>query len=142
MSIEGLAKAMLQPINPAASILLGGYTVLWGLWVVNPWWSVFAAADLYSVMATIAPEWAFGCFALLCGSAMVYGAHRRSYYAFTNGAVAVGFHWFLICLCYFLGDWQNTGGITALMLAVYASYLYLNVRVNFHGHKKIHSLLQ
>jgi hypothetical protein len=128
---EHLAGALLKPINPSASVILGVYTVLWGLWVVNPFWSVFARAPLYSVMASLAPEWAWGCFALFCGGMMIYGATNRSFRALTNGAIAVWGHWFIISVCYFFGDWQSTGGITALMLAVYAGFVYLNIRVNY-----------
>jgi hypothetical protein len=127
----------LKPINPAASIILGIYTVLWGLWVVNPFWSVFARAPLYTVMAQLAPEWAWGCFALFCGGLMIYGAAKRSFGALTRGAGFVGMHWFLICLCYFLSDWQSTGGITALMMAIYAGFVYLNIRVNYKETKKL-----
>jgi hypothetical protein len=134
---EHLAGALLKPINPAASIILGVYTILWGLWVINPLWSVFARAPLYSVMATIAPEWAWGCFALFCGSVMVYGSMKRSYRALTNGAGVVNFHWTIVGLCYFLGDWQSTGGITALCIAFYAGFVYLNIRVNYKKTKQI-----
>lgn len=134
---EHLAGALLKPINPAASIILGVYTIIWGLWVINPIWSVFARAPLYAVMASLAPEYVWGAFALLCGSAMVFGATRRSFRALTNGAIAVWFHWLLIGVCYFLGDWQSTGGITAIMLAVYAGFVYLNIRVNYKESKEL-----
>lgn len=110
---------------------------MWGLWVGNPIWSVFARAPLYSVMAHIAPEWAWGCFAILCGSLMIYGATKRSFGALTRGAGAVGIHWFLISLCYFFADWQSTGGITGLMLSIYAGFVYLNIRVNYKETRKL-----
>lgn len=134
---EHLAGALLKPINPAASVILGVYTVLWGLWVVNPLWSVFARAPLYSVMAQLAPEWVWGCFALICGSLMIYGATKRSYRALTNGAGIVNFHWTIVGLCYLFGDWQSTGGITALCIAFYAGFVYLNIRVNYKGKKHL-----
>lgn len=137
MNQEHLAGALLKPINPAASIILGVYTILWGLWVACPFWSVFARAPLYSVMASLFPEWVWGLFAIFCGSLMVYGATKRSFGALTRGSGFVGIHWFLIGLCYFLGDWQSTGGITAIMLSVYAGFVYLNIRVNF---KETHKL--
>lgn len=134
---EHLAGALLKPINPAASVILGIYTILWGLWVVNPYWSVFARAPLYDVMAQLAPEWMWGCFALLCGGLMAYGATKRSYRALTNGAGAVWFHWCIIGICYFLADWQSTGGITSLCIACYAAFVYLNIRVNYKDTKHL-----
>ncbi len=67
----------------------------------------------------------------------MYGAVRRSFGALTRGAGFVGLHWFCISLCYFLGDWQSTGGITALMMAIYAGFVYLNIRVNYKETKEL-----
>jgi len=88
-------------------------------------------------MATIAPEWGWGAFAIFCGTLMILGATRRSFGALTRGSGIVAIHWFLVGTCYFLGDWQNTGGITAIMMAVYAAFVYLNIRVNYKETRKL-----
>lgn len=61
---------------------------------------------------------------------MGYGVVRQSYGSLTRGALAGFFHWFIICIFYFMADYQNTGGITALMLAMYCAFIYVNLRVN------------
>lgn len=137
---QKLATALLLPINPAAVVLLGIYTVVWGAWVANPFWSVFGQAQLYSVLASAAPfpfppEAFWGLFAILCGLITIYGAYRRNYRSLINGAAAACWHWMMIAVFYFLGDPASTGGITALFLAIYAGFIYLNVRVNFKSHK-------
>lgn len=131
MTTDQLVRALLLPINPAAVILLGIYTVVWGVWVANPFWSVFSQAELYGVLATVAPEVFWGCLAILCGIVTVYGAVKRSYRALINGSSVAGWHWFMITVFYFMGDPLNTGGITALIFAVYAIFIYLNLKVNF-----------
>lgn len=131
MTTDQLVRALLLPINPAAVILLGIYTVVWGVWVANPFWSVFSQAELYGVLATVAPEVFWGCLAILCGTVTVYGAVKRSYRALINGSSVAGWHWFMITVFYFMGDPLNTGGITALIFAVYAIFIYLNLKVNF-----------
>ena len=142
-----LAKALLLPINPAAVIILGLYTVTWGLWVVNPFWTVFTQAPLYSAMSALAPdmippEYFWGTIAVVCGIIIVYGALKRYYRALIVGATVAGWHWFMIAVLYFVGDWQNTGGITSLCFAVYAAFIYLNIRVNFHDHKDSKEILR
>ncbi len=127
-----LAKALLLPINPAAVIILGIYTVLWGFWVVNPFWTAFTSAPLYSVLVSLAPEVFWGCLAIFCGSITVYGAVKRYYRPLVWGACVAGWHWLMIAIFYLLGDWQNPAGITALIFCVYAVFVYLNIRVNFH----------
>ncbi len=134
---ERLAKALLLPINPALIIVLGIYTTVWGAWVLNPWSDLFSRAELYSVMAHMAPEWAWGAFAIFCGSLIIYGAVKRSYGPLVRGAIAGGGHWFLIALCYFLGDIGSTGGITSLTFAIYAALVGLNIKINFKDNKKM-----
>lgn len=140
-SKEKLAHALLLPINPAAVILLGIYTVLWGLWVANPFWSVFTQAELYGVLATVAPEVFWGCLAIVCGSVTIYGAVKRRYGPLTRGAQTSGWHWLMISIFYFMGDPLNTGGITALIFAVYAAFVYLNIRVNFKENRESPNIL-
>jgi hypothetical protein len=69
---------MLKPINTAAIIILGAYTILWGLWVANPFWTVFDQAPIYNWMMQVMPEWIWGVVAILVGLLMVYGVLRHS----------------------------------------------------------------
>ena len=133
---ERLAQALLLPINPAAVIIMGIYTVVWGIWVANPFWTVFTQAALSSKLASLAPEYFWGTIAIICGTITIYGAVSRRYGPLTRGAMAAGWHWLMIAIFYFMGDPFNTGGITALIFAVYAAFIYLNLRVNFKGDKK------
>lgn len=132
---EKLAKALLLPINTAAVILLGIYTTIWGFWVANPFWTVFTQAQLYSVLSGLAPEVFWGSIAIFCGIIVSWGAIRRHYRPLVIGASVAFWHWLMIGIFYCLGDIFNTGGITALFLAVYAGYIYLNIRVNFKNDK-------
>jgi len=138
---EKLAKALLLPINPAAVIILGIYTVVWGLWVANPLWPVFTHADLYSQMASFMPEWAWGLVAIIMGGITIYGAVKRYYAALVRGAASSGFFWLFVAVFYFAGDAANTGGITALCFAAYAFFIYLNIRVNFKDDQRSPFLL-
>lgn len=126
-----LAEALLLPINPALIVLLGIFTMVWGAWLANPFWTVFTQAPLYNYMASFAPEWAWGGIAVAVGVVICYGAVQRSYRALTTGAGVAFIHWFLIACMYFAGDPLNTGGITALTIALYAAVVYLNIRINF-----------
>lgn len=128
---EKLAEALLLPINPAAVIILGIYTAVWGLWVANPFWEVFSHAPLYSAMASFMPEYIWGILAITMGAITIYGAVNRYYAALVRGAAASGFFWLFVCIFYFVGDAASTGGITALVFSVYAAFIYLNIRVNF-----------
>lgn len=150
---EKLARALLLPINPAVVVLLGIYTALWGFWVANPFWTVFSQAKLYSAMNNakfvqwfgevgISPEVFWGTIALACGVLIIHGALRRSYKSLVRGATIAFFHWGIISLMYFIGDWQNTGGITALLMSVYGAFLYVNIRINFKERHQMDDVLR
>ena len=151
---QKLTESLLLPINPAAVIILGVYTTLWGLWIFSPFWTVFTQASLYRVMlsispgrlfdslALISPEIFWGSIAIVCGILITYGAVVRVYGPLVRGARVGAWHWLVIAIMYFLGDPLNTGGITSLMLCVYSVFIYLNLRVNFKNNKDEMHLLE
>lgn len=127
--LKRMLREILQPINTAAVMILGVFTVLWGLWVAAPWWDVFTRAAAFQYFL-IMPEWIWGFIAISAGSAMIHGVMRSSYKSLTTGAMVGFVHWFVICVFFFAGDWQNVGGVTYMMIAVYCAFIWLNMRVN------------
>lgn len=119
-----------HPINTSAVMIMAVYTFVWGLWVVNPFWDVFRTAPTYSALMQVLPEVVWGIFATTVGLVMIYGVIRSSFKSLTTGAFAGALHWMIICGGYFAGDWQNTAGITTLMITIYCSFVYLNLKVN------------
>lgn len=126
---DGIAKSLLLPINSSVIHVVGIYTLVWGLWIGNPFWDVFDRASLYRLMSYF-PEYFWGTIAVVCGIAMIYGVIRHSYRSLVVGANIGFYHWFIISVLYMGGDWKNTGGITALMIAIQCALLYINLKVN------------
>lgn len=127
---ERLADQLLQPINPSLIVVLGVYTIVWGLWIVSPFWDVFTTAPLYATMASISTEYFWGAVAIASGLIICRGVFKPSYRNTQLGAFIGFFHWTMIGVLYFVGDWSNTGGITALAFAVYSGLVWLNVKLN------------
>jgi hypothetical protein len=128
--IDGIKSALFKPINKAAISIMGVFTVLWGFWVGNPFWAVFEQAPIFMIMAFLAPEWAWGVAAIIVGLTMLYGVFKMAYRPLVHGA-RVGFYfWMFASINFFIGDWQNTGGITLLMIALYCGYIALNLSIN------------
>lgn len=138
---DRLSDAVLRPINVASVLMLGIYTLLWGLWVASPFWDVFGTAALFGFMQSLAPEIFWGCLAMTCGVVIIAGAVKRRYRPLTLGASTAFFHWFMIAIFYFLGDPFNTGAITSLVFALYSAFLHLNLRVNFNEDRENRYLL-
>lgn len=139
---EKFVRALLLPINPAVVVLLGIFTTVWGFWVANPFWTVFSQAALFNAMNSaefvqwvgmigISPEVFWGGIAMVCGVFIIHGAVKRSYKSLIRGSTIAFFHWLAISIMFFLGDWMNTGGITAGIFAIYGAFLWVNIRVNF-----------
>jgi len=128
--LDGLKRALFRPINKAAISIMGAFTLLWGIWVANPLWAVFSTAPLFNAMSVLAPEWVWGTVAIIVGITMLWGVIRMSYRSLMSGALVGFYFWIAGSICFFLGDWQNTGGITLLMIALYCGYIALNLRVN------------
>ncbi len=128
--LEKVAFSLLDPINPSIIIVLGLYTVVWGLWIVNPFWTVFTTAPLYTAMMGIAPEVFWGSVAIVSGLVTMYGAIRPSAKNLQMGSLIAFFHWLIVGVLYLMGDWANTGGITSIAFAIYSAIIWLNVTVN------------
>lgn len=125
-----LVRGLSYPINTSAVVIMAFYTMLWGFWVGNPFWDVFTKAALYSDMAAAAAESVWGIVAFVSGLVMLYGVLRPSYESLARGAFTGAVHWLVVGCFYLFGDWHNTGGITALMVSIYCTFVYLNLRVN------------
>lgn len=130
MEKEEMIRALLKPINGASVVILGVYTFVWGLWVSAPWWDVFAEGELYGMLAVVAPELFWGLVAVICGLAITWGVFHRSFRALIIASSIGYWHWLMIATFYFLGSATSTGGITALTFAVYAGYVYVNMKIN------------
>jgi hypothetical protein len=128
--IDKVAKTLLRPINPTVIIVLGVYTIIWGLWIINPFWTVFTTASVYSAMMSIAPEWFWGGVAIISGMFVTRGALKPSFRNLQLGAFIGFFHWLVIGILYFVGDWMNTGGITAITFATYSALVWVNIKIN------------
>lgn len=125
-----IAESLLKPINPTIIIILGVYTFVWGLWIFLPFWTVFTQAPLYSAMASIAGEYAWGGLAMIAGAGIIRGALKPLYKNIQLGSFIAFFHWFVISILYFIGDWASTGGITSLTFAVYSALVWVNIKIN------------
>lgn len=136
--LEKIASGLMRPVNTTLILVLGVYTVTWGLWLISPWWTVLTQAALYSQMAHLAAEWVWGLFAVGTGILTVRGALKPSYDNLHLGAFVSAMFWLVISLMYFIGDWTNTGGITALTFFTYSAVVWVNVKANKQFYDKSH----
>lgn len=129
--LETIARGLIKPLNPYASSLLGMLTMTWGLWIINPFWNVFDTAPVYNEALGFAPEVYWGAWATLCGIIILLSLY------FSNAiwlARATGFaiwHWSTVSGMLWWGDWHNTAGLTYMFIAMYSTFIYLNIKINY-----------
>jgi hypothetical protein len=127
---EQVAASILRPINPSLIIVLGVFTIVWGLWIINPWSSAFGSAAIYSAMSNLLPEVGWGLIAVVAGSGIIHGALKLSYRNLQTGSFIGFFHWFIISLLYFFSNLSDPTGVMALTFAIYSALVWVNIKVN------------
>lgn len=129
--MDRVRKAFLKPMNRMAASIIGVYNILWGAWILSPFWDTFPVSHHYDAMWHIAPEIVWGGLSVLIGMGIVFGAvtDRIKHVIFSAN---VGFYyWLCLTLLYLLGAWQGTAWITSLMLCTYYAFIALNLKVNY-----------
>ena len=128
--LDKVIREFMQPLNTTLILILGIYTIVWGLWLISPFWTVFSQAPVYCVMAQIGEEWMWGTVAVVTGGFTIRGALKPNFTNLHLGSFLAALHWLLIAFVYLLGDWTSTGGITSLCFFVYAAVFWINVKAN------------
>jgi hypothetical protein len=129
-SAEQLRQTLLRPINPAVIVVLGIYTVVWGIWIMSPWWAVFPHAAIYGLMAKYGTEYIWGAIAVAAGTIIIRGALKPVYSNIEIGAWTSTIFWLVIAIFYFIGDWHTTGWLSAACFCIYSAIIWVNIRVN------------
>jgi len=103
------------------------WAAAWGAWVASPWWSTFSDLAIFSTMALIGPEWAWGGVPLLLAGLVVW-TNWQGWQQVKHGlyGLLMAF-FFFVSVAFFITNWTNTGGLTYSCLAVYYALLALRV---------------
>jgi hypothetical protein len=136
------ARGLREPINTAAISIMGAYTFVWGLWLALPW-KTFDGSPLYDMISVLAPELAWGIFAMVIGAVIIWGVISQTYKALLRGALVGFYYWFVVSGFYLIGSWQADGWITAFMVSVYCAFIAINLRVNkahLHDNKEMNKI--
>lgn len=129
-ALSRLAAQLIQPLRPLAIIVLGVYTLVWGIWVIEPAWNAIGHGQVFKVMSSLFPEYVWGTLGILIGIVLLFGLIIKSYQVLVVGSTLSGWFWGLITLLLFFGDWHSVLGWTALVFAIHASFIYLNIKIN------------
>lgn len=127
--LEELRLTLLKPINPAVIVVLGVYTLFWGVWIMLPF-PVFTHAMAFELMSQYGTELLWGGIAISAGLIIVRGALKPVYWNIEIGALVAFFFWLIIGILFFIGDWQNPAWISSACFSLYSALIWLNIEVN------------
>jgi len=132
-----VAQGLLRPINQFSPALMGLFTFLWGVWLLMPQWSAFESARVFRFIDSL-PEWAWGATAAVVGILIVVFTALERFTPLYRSLLASNVLFGIVSWFTWWGDWQNTAGLVYMAIAMYAGYLYLNVKINY-AKKEYHS---
>ncbi len=129
MSIK-LVERLSKPINTSAVSIMAFYTVIWGVFVTNPWVETFGTNPEYMTLLVIAPEWTWGLLAFVVGLIGLYGLIKPSYKTVTQGAFVACVFWLAVSFLCLVGGWTSVAWLNYLAPSAYSAFVYLNLRIN------------
>lgn len=95
------------PIVPM-ELLIGMFSVIWGLWLVNPLGDTFTSSTIYRAMALIGPEWVWGTAVFVLGFVRLYALYRNHVLWRLRIALAGYLLWGFISLTFALSNIWST----------------------------------
>lgn len=131
MNTDAVIYGLTKPINPFVSSILAVLTVSWGLWVASPFWHAFSGAQSYRYVAELAPEWVWGLYAFMSGVAMLCALYSRKPGLLVASSLLSSLHWGTISIMFWFGDWTSIAGLTYSFVALYSSFIMMNVYINY-----------
>lgn len=130
-----IAVALMQPMNKAGAGIMGFFMILWGLWILLPFWDALSAANLFRFILELLPEPAVGGIAVGIGLMFLAALKLKNYCLLWVSAGVASWYWGLFTIFCFISDWMNVSDMTYFALFLYSAFVYENVRLNTRWNK-------
>ncbi len=121
-----------SPATVSPEVIVATTLIWWGAWLANPFWTAFAVSSIFSGLAAIADETAWGSMALALGIThllllLIDGSARRLR---RRRLVVAGefVFWMLVSFGY-LAQWQSTAMVIYPGMTLMCAWIYLRMAV-------------
>jgi nitrate reductase gamma subunit len=96
--------------------------ILWGLWVVNPFWNTFdpTKSSVFRSMSEVAPEWVWGLVILLIGILQFVSRRTMNIKFRSISSFLAMFVWITLSIFYLMGNYASPG------ISMYVIYTAMN----------------
>lgn len=133
--LDKLVESILLPTNPTIAVVMGFYSLVYGVWLTAPGWTAFGVTS--TARATILPELVWGILAAAIGVIIILGTRFIQHdILIRTGLMAGCIYWTIAAVLSLISDWQSTAWITSFALTAYCGLLWLNITVNRHYSKE------
>ena len=124
--LRNLRDVLITSDTRAVEFISALVAICWGVWVANPWFSVYESApDIYAGPAEVAPEWIWGTFTLVVGLAQLLALARANRDMRKHAAFVAFFMWLLAAFAAFNGPSAlTTAPVTYPVLTFMAAWAY------------------
>lgn len=123
---------IIKETNPQIIELFNGILeVLWGLWLINPYWNTFAQSHSWSTLKNIANEYTWGCIILIIGLSHILALFGDKYYIIRRVALLSSIvFWTNILMMFSLSNVATTAIPAYFMLLM--SYIWAYYKIERH----------
>ena len=134
--MDNLALNLIRPINPSVIVLLGLYTVLWGVWIM--FFPVFDVLPAFAPIASFTTKEAMGVVAWTVAVFICRGAFIPSYSNLRIGSAMAASYWLFFGIMLLIGQYQDPIGLASIFFGIYAALVWMNLGVNKNLYSKNH----
>lgn len=101
--------------------------LLWGLWVLSPFWDTFSSSAVFSGLKQVALEVVWGMVAAILGAIELILIHRGFQRVRQVITVINIFFFSLLAILYAIGNIQSTAALTYTIFAGMSLYSYISL---------------
>jgi hypothetical protein len=108
---------------------LGGMSTLFGLWLLNPMLSTYAAAPSFRLLAAIAPEWFWGLWFLALGVTRLWSLKHGTLIARRNTGFVTALFWFVLWAGFTMANPAATATVVYAVIDAAAIWVWVRLSI-------------
>ncbi len=121
-------EAMYEPMNPAGRVLMGAWTIAWGIWFASPFWDVYDTSIVYEHMMKSAPEYVWGLAGILIGLYVFVSSLKDSKVHVYWSTFLMFYFWLIIDVFMWSSNFRATQPLMIFFICLYCAWIHLNIK--------------
>ena len=118
---------------PSVEPLLAVGPILWGAWLVWPYWDSFGASPTFAGMERQLPEWAWGALFIAAGLVWLTGCLIHARWLRRVGTMACVLLWFFVAWLFAVTSLPSTASPAYFWIAVIDSFVFVRSEMEYRA---------